>query len=738
MPEQQNLRPWLSRLNDDQCAAVKVRGNACVLAGAGTGKTTTLVAAIADRILGDGMSPSSLVVTTFTKQAAKELSTRIEAMGCPVPPLTGTLHSIGYKMLWRYPELLQGRSKTWSVPKAYEISNFLMNDVFPQVIDEEVMRALMDDLDIDREKDARFNKIARQTMEMISAIKDVGFSPEDLARFEDDCREPSLDGQFLPPTLMNKAKNDPAAWRLSRLGYSLLDKHMRRFRLLDYDDILLLVTTGLERDQSLLRRITSDIRTVMVDEYQDLSLMQHRFASLLATQGDMIVVGDDGQSIYGWRNADVSGIRSQSAMPDVTTIRLRQNYRSTRSILVAGESMLSGDPKALPFRLEAAADHADAASVPTLTGDEAGDDEICGIAAEIVEKIAQGASPSSIAVLCRCNAHVSDLYYELTKRGVSAFSTQPLIWEKKETRFLMAVAALVAMKLGLINEPAANPDWHCQNTKRFRLVTDLNAGVLKFGLGPATIRDMRESLESVGLLATLDNEATRTTRLKPLMSAISRLADDYRTDPYPTMSKFIAAIARETGLSAFFHRKQKELEQTIRRRKAREAGSDQENLDLTRTQVQNIEALMMLADRTQTIPALLKFAYGEMRLVQVRRTNEADTPPSVLISSIHAAKGMEWDIVYLFGMTGHLMNHDVAPDSMEYGEGHRLGYVATTRARQELHISWAKNYGDDTIHGPCPALIDLPVEALERRGVLYIPKETPEKPPQIEAQTIET
>jgi DNA helicase-2/ATP-dependent DNA helicase PcrA len=375
----------VSRLGPEQRAAAAIdTGPVRVVAGAGTGKTA-VIAERFRRLVASGVSPSSILVMTFTERAAAEMRQRIEELIGQAAPAVGTFHSIA--LGW-----LRADGRAVGVLAGFQI----VTGAGRWILARELMWAIGDSV---LTGDERPDDLVAPLLSMLERLK------QELVPLR------RLEAWAAATDDAERAELMRACVRLFRA----YEKECRKRRLLDFDDLLLLAVRLLEKRPAVLRDYVLRYPRVLVDEYQDLNLAQERLVELIAQGGDPFIVGDDDQSIYRFRGASRASLeRFLRSFPQAPTITLGRNRRSGRKIVAAAAALIANNPDRLAKELRS-----DAAGAPVqMWGCEDGLGEAAAIAEEAALLAADGTPFSSIAVLCRTNAIARPVAAALAARGL--------------------------------------------------------------------------------------------------------------------------------------------------------------------------------------------------------------------------------------------------------------------------------------------------------------------------------
>jgi DNA helicase-2/ATP-dependent DNA helicase PcrA len=613
-----------STFNPAQLAAVEHGdGPALVIAGAGSGKTRVLVGRV-ERLLERGVPAHAILAFTFTNRAAREMRGRIEATVGPTAAALwiGTFHATALRILRR-------EAGTLGLPPGFSI--------YDRDDQESILRELI--------KDAALPDTAYRVGTVLGRISDAKnalVSPaeaERVAQHEFDRQVAKLYGRY--------------------------QAALRRAGALDFDD-LIAETVRLWLDHPVAgERWSRRFRHVLVDEYQDTNHAQFRLVqSLAAVHGNVFVVGDDDQSIYGWRGADLANVLDfERAFPGAVTLRLEQNYRSTRNILDAANAVIAHNVarkgKTLWSEREAGAP-----VVFALTADETA--EARRVRHWLQRQQARGRQLADCAVLYRTNAQSRALETELRQHGVPYEIVGGLsFFQRREVKDVLAYLRLTVNPLDLASFFRA---W---NTPRR-------------GLGPAVEAQVRARLvapgtDPVGALRGLAADGALKGAARAGAQAFVTLIDELRAHLAEPVHLLFGLLIEKSGyLEHLDAMSDEDLED--RRRNVEELGAAAAAFAAAR-------AGAVATDDADRGSDLLAWLSECSLLTDADKTSEGDR---VLLLTVHNAKGLEFDAVAVAGLEEGLMPHASSLETTaELEEERRLFYVALTRARDEVLLTAA-------------------------------------------------
>jgi DNA helicase II / ATP-dependent DNA helicase PcrA len=620
----------LSTLNLEQLEAVLHKdGPLLVFAGAGSGKTRVITYRIAHLIREHGVPPRHILAVTFTNKAADELKERLnrlleghEARGLWV----GTFHATCAR-------ILRESGRAINIP-----SNFVVYDDGDQL---EVVRRVLIDLNIDEKQVG-----ARPIRNAISRAKERLISPREYRESASDYLE-----------------------RIVASVYERYETYLRAANALDFDDLINKVIELLETQPHARERYQDQFRYILVDEYQDVNYAQYVLTRLLAEKHrNLCVVGDDDQSIYGFRGAEVELIlRFEKDFPDAKIVKLEQNYRSTQVILDAAFKVVSQNRFRAPKRLWTERKEG---SPITLTPARDEEEEARIIADYIYREVQLGRRRyGDFAVLYRTNAQSRAFEERFMRERIPYRLVGALrFYDRKEVKDVLAYLRLLA-----------NPD------DSLSLLRIINTPPRK--IGQATLKQVQTHAAecSISLYRALCDPlllqqlpASARNALLGFVAMIERLRECAETH---TLTDTLKAVLQETGYLAW-------LEQR----------GDYESID----RAGNVRELVNIAARFESREAEQEPDATElsplMRFLQyVSLVSDLDTlderENQVVLMTLHAAKGLEFPVVFLAGLEQGLLPHALSQEPRQIEEERRLCYVGMTRAKDELHLTYALSRG---------------------------------------------
>jgi DNA helicase-2/ATP-dependent DNA helicase PcrA len=647
LPETQTSEPhYLRGLNPPQREAVlTIEGPVLVLAGAGTGKTAALTARLAHLIATRSAWPSEILAVTFTNKAAREMRERVgRIVGDAVEgmPWLGTFHAIGAKMLRRHAELVGLQS------------NFTILDTDDQL---RLLKQLITANDLDEKRWP-----ARQLAGLIDRWKNRGWEPRQVDAAESEAYANGKGAEL----------------------YAQYQERLKALNASDFGDLLLHMLTVLKTHRDVLEFYQQRFKYILVDEYQDTNQSQYLWLRLLAQERKNICcVGDDDQSIYSWRGAEVANIlRFEKDFPGAKIIRLEQNYRSTPHILAAASGVIAQNSGRLGKTLWTEHDKGEKVRV---IGVWDGPEEARRIGEEIESFQRRGGTLDEVAILVRAQFQTRELEDRfiaigLPYRIVGGFR----FYERAEIRDALAYLRVIA-------QPADD------------LAFERIVNTPKRGLGDKAVGKVHSFARAAGVslfsaaAQILDTDELAGAARKSLGNLVADFARwRLKLDelPHPELARL---VLDESGYTAMLQAD----------RSAESAG-----------RLENLTELTRAMEEYETLGAFLE------HVSLVMENDAARDEAKVTIMTIHAAKGLEFDTVFLAGW-----EEGVFPSQRSLDEGgnasleeeRRLAYVAITRARRKCVIIHAANrriYGQWTSSIPSRFVGELPQAHIEQETTM--------------------
>ena len=645
-PQDAQIPAYAARLNAPQREAVlTTEGPVLMLAGAGTGKTAALTARLAHLIATRRAWPSEILCVTFTNKAAREMRERVgRHIGDAVEgmPWLGTFHSIGAKMLRRHAELVGLQS------------NYTIIDTDDQL---RLLKQLIQQNDLDEKRWP-----ARQLAGLIDRWKNRGLNPGDLDAVENESYANGRGAQF----------------------YKLYQDRLIALNACDFGDLLLHILNIFRKHHDVLAQYQQRFKYILVDEYQDTNQVQYLWLRLLAqARKNICVVGDDDQSIYSWRGAEVANIlKFEKDFPGAAVVKLEQNYRSTPQILAAASGLIGANSERLGKTLWT---ELPAGEKIRVIGVWDAPEEARRVGEDIERLESEGAPLDQVAILVRAQYQTREfedrfIQIGLNYRIVGGYR----FYERAEIRDALAYLRTIA-------QPADD------------LAFERIYNQPKRGLGAKTLEAMRRYARQVQMpLAAASLDLCETDELPArarnnLIGLLGQFVHWREQAEKVTPSELLRMVLAESGYEDMLQKD----------RSAESAG-----------RLENLTELARAMEEYETLGDFLE------HVSLVMDNDRADDGEKVTIMTMHAAKGLEFDHVFLPGWEEGVFPSQRAIDegglaSLE--EERRLAYVAITRAKRRCTILHAANrriFGQWTSSIPSRFIEDLPEEYISTESTM--------------------
>ncbi|MEL7601769.1 MAG: DNA helicase PcrA [Bacillota bacterium] len=631
-----------SNLNKEQQQAVEcAEGPLLVLAGAGSGKTRVLVNRIACLIRNHGVRPWNILALTFTNKAAREMRERIEALiGEDAKNLwVSTFHSCCTRILRREAEHI-GYDKSFVI---YDDSDQL--SLYADII----KRMNLDD--------SKFPK--RLLREQISQAKN-----------HTDDVEGYLRGDAFSEIYLEV--------------YRLYQKRLKQNNALDFDDLLLKVLELFTQHPDVLEQYRDRFKYILVDEYQDTNMAQYKLVRLLSEKHrNICVVGDDDQSIYGWRGADIRNILEfEKDFPGARVIRLEQNYRSTSVILDAANNVINNNQSRKRKKLWTSQEGGEHIRIYQAQDERMEADYVCS---HILAGVKQGRRYDDFAVLYRTNAQSRALETALTSYGIPhrVYGGQRF-YERAEIKDILAY-------MRLLFNPA-------DDVAFLRVVN-----VPRRGIGQAALAELSAAAEANGLplFLTAMQGTGLSTRVRPKLQAFTDQIEALLPLRYSLpLHEFVQEIVNQTAYEAYLREDKKENYEARK-----------ENVSELLGAIRAFEEDLTNAEED----ALGAYLENVSLISDIDDLSEQDG--QVALMTLHSAKGLEFPVVFITGMEEFIFpGRRSRLDPVKLEEERRLCYVGITRAMEELHLLHAQQrnlFGELAMNPPSRFLEEIPSELCE-------------------------
>ena len=642
-----NNNSIIASLNDSQRLAVSAADQAMlILAGAGSGKTRVLVHRIAWQIQVQGLSIHQVLAVTFTNKAAKEMRGRVEDLLqiSAHAMWIGTFHGLAHRLLRRH-------AKQANLPDTF------------QVIDSDdqlrIIKRLVKSLNID---DSKWPP--KQVMWFINAQKDEGIRAKHMLE---------------PADLYNQI--------LLKL-YKAYEDICNRSGLVDFAELLLRAHELLRDNEDLLQFYQDRFKQVHVDEFQDTNTIQYAWLRLLTEGKDnLFVVGDDDQSIYGWRGAKIENLQQfQTHYPNHQVIKLEQNYRSTGNILNSANALIDKNESRMGKELWTDAGEGELVSVYSAFNEQ---DEAYFVVEKIRKWVSEGELRQDVAILYRSNAQSRQFEEKLMNTGTPYRVYGGLrFFERMEIKNALAYLRLISNR----NDDAS-----------FERVVNTPTR----GIGNKTIEEIRllareQQISLWQAAITLTNQNRLTARasnaLRVFLDLIKHLDNEAKDE---ALFEKVKLIVEKSGLIPLY-KKEKGEKGEARIENLEELVNAARSFDFDEDNEENLNELDMFL-------AHAALEAGDMQ--------GGDYEDCVQLMTLHSAKGLEFKLVFLVGLEEGLFPSQQSIDDIgRLEEERRLCYVGITRAMQQLYLTHAESrrlYGKETYPSPSRFLKEIPAEFIQ-------------------------
>ena len=625
----------MNKLNEKQEEAVNFKDGPClVLAGAGSGKTKVLTERII-KLIDTGVSPYNILAITFTNKAAKEMKDRISIKLDDFSDniYVGTFHSFGLKV----------------IRENYKDLGFDRNI---SIIDREDMNSIIKKILKELDVDVKLVPI-KYVINKISFAKNENLSPEEYSKFMKGYIDETVIKVYLKYVSVLKSNNS-----------------------VDFDDLLVLPLKLFKQNNEILEKYQNHYKYILVDEYQDTNTVQYELCKVLANKyKNIFVVGDIDQSIYGWRGANFENILNfEKDYKDSKLIILEENYRSTKNILDAANSVVKHNVKRKEKNLVSTKDIGEKIKYIRCCSEI---DEAKTVVDEIKKIVLSGKKYSDIGILYRTNAQSRVIEEALLKENIPyKVVGSYYFYNRKEIKDLIAYLTLIY-----------NPK---DNESLERIIN-----VPKRKIGNKTIEKIREKANELGISMF---EAIEDGTALDFKNVILKLMEESKN---VNLSDLIDKILEYTGMKS-------ELESI--------GGIDSE------IRLENLQEFksIALAFEERGIYSLEEFLENIALVSDFGQYK--DTEDCVNVMTLHSAKGLEFDVVFLTGMEENVFPHFRSVDNEdELEEERRLCYVGITRAKEKLYLLNAKRrtlFGRTDVNSPSRFVNEITPDLLESNEII--------------------
>ena len=604
---------FVTNLNEQQRIAVsETNGPLLVLSGAGTGKTKVLTTRLANLIYKRLAKTNEILAVTFTNKAALEMKQRVEKiLNIPVEGMfIGTFHSIGVRFLRKHSNLVNLKN------------DFTILDTSDQL---RLLKQVISFLNLDEKR-----YIPKNFLYMIDQAKNLGLFPEDISNHEFEIK---TDGKF-------------------GMIYKAYQERLKNFNSVDFGDLITLPVKLFKKNTEILNFYQKKFKYILVDEYQDTNGAQYMLLRLLTGEKrNICCVGDEDQSIYGWRGAQLKNILNfDRDFVDAKIIRLEQNYRSTGNILKTASSLISENEERIGKDLWTSDSNGEPVKILNLENDEA---EALYIAREIRTLVKNKVKLSDIAILTRASFQFKDIEDRFLKEGIKYRVVGGLrFYERAEIKDALSYFRL------LIN-------------KSDNLAFERIINIPKRGMGKAFIQRLYEfsNEENTSLFESLDRlvdlkdmKNQQLSKSKQFLQILNNHSKMLEKDGH---SEVAGSLLEEVGYI-----------EMLQADKTPEADGKLENLKKLVSDIKNRNSIYEFLEEVSLLTDIL---------------SNSDGLEKISLMTLHSAKGLEFNYVFLPGWEeGIFPNQRSLDENGNKGleEERRLGYVGITRARKNLYISY--------------------------------------------------
>ncbi len=621
LPKKFNIN-YEKELNPEQLRVVTEADGYClVLAGAGSGKTRTLVYRVA-YLLEKGIPPDNILLMTFTNKAAKEMISRVEELvGGRIKGIwAGTFHHIGNRILRQYINKL-GYDKNYSILDESDSRDLLKN-----IISEKNIK------DIKLPKSAVIKNIISLSVNSGLSIDKV------IAKYY----------SYLEEYPIEIIKQIAANYQQQK----------KRLNALDYDDLLVLWLKLLKQYPDLKQKLGQKFKYILIDEYQDTNLLQAQIiAELGSVSGNVLVVGDDAQSIYSFRAALIENILSfPKKFPQVKTFYLETNYRSTPEILTLANNSIKYNQAQFPKQLKPVKT---GGSKPILAAVQNNDEQAEFISQRVIElSQEEGINLKDIAVLFRADYHALELELALNKKNIPYIKRGGIkFFEQAHLKDILAF-------LKILHNPEDILAWQ-------RVL------LMQPGIGPESVKKIISQFSKKNIKQIIAIKQILPRKGEESWQMLAKLLDKINNIKTNKIADIIQVV-----LNDFYN------------------DYARQTFDNAEQRLEDINQLINISDSYASLTEFLHDITLSENFSAERARGERETPDDYLIlSTIHQAKGLEWKVVFIINLVSGQFPHSKAMNSQtEIEEERRLFYVACTRAQDQLYlvypaVNYNHNYG---------------------------------------------
>ena len=612
------MNEYLHNLNSEQLKAVKrIDGPTLVLAGAGTGKTTTIVSRVF-HLIENGVKPENILLMTFTNKASHEILQRISArLNINLkPPFIGTFHKFGHYFLTKHFHLLKNRTKHFRIVEANEIKNIIQkiieNDGFA------------------------INLGVEEAIKKIANYKNGNIQSFETGKV--DMTNKDVQTVFKVYREYNKV---------------LLERN-----LIDLDDLQILTYKLLKEFPDLRKEYSDRFQYVMIDEFQDTNLVQYETVKLLLKPetNNIFVVGDDDQSIYGWRGAEIENILNfDETFPDVEIITLNRNYRSTTEIISASNHLISKNVFRREKNIIANNGNGEPIEHKTFVDDIQEAEFVISKIQELITT--QAVSPSEIAILYRVNALSFHIENALKHRQIQySIKGTKTIYTKPEVQEIIKY-------LNVLIDP--------HNNNFFFTILQQTQGIGEQSINVVLEQSLESGISLYQTLKTINLKFFFKTRSRYFIVLVEKI-DQFFQEIEPDLTNLVDIFEDIFEIKDKYRKKLLKLE-----------GSNK-STELMNTKLDNIDSFYVLMNKFFKEKQGTIDTFINLYSINEDERKEDRMDKKISLVSIHLSKGLEFKHVFVIGL-----NHGFLPsyNNAESEEERRLAYVAFTRAKEKLYLT---------------------------------------------------
>lgn len=675
-----SLPSYLSSLNKNQLKAATAMGKVCAVAGAGTGKTSTLTAAIIDKIDNKGIFPHKIFISTFTKKATNEMASRILDKGYPVPYFLGTFHSNARKIIQKFPVLGGGVDvNKLDILDPEHAENFAKEHIILDIdektfknVEKEHLKVIEGNI---KKKSLTNNYMAKSFINFVSDMKSQGISSQ---------KELIYSVSDKTSYLAKKAIKNPVGYYLAETFFEKYIETMLNYNAMDFDDLINIPVSVMRGKIELQKKVSEMFDAIFIDEDQDTNVIQDEFANMISHNAKVFFrVGDDGQSIYGWRGSSVDILRQFKNDADISIV-LDENYRSTQNILDYSSLILENDIDSEKKNLIASGN--EGKNKNPLQISHINFDDSCGpwheadyIAHSIKRRLRDNIEPKDIAIITRSNWLASIAYHKLLKRNI------PVVCETEDLFKLLIVRFVISYAV-IASDPS-----NTIHTIRLNDVFNNKYMPIK-GIGEKTLEKISKNINDRGnfMEGLKDYSSKLNLKAQKFINDLSQFSDNINMSLKNTENhdakKIFSAAFHVSGLKNIINTRMLEIREILDTDKIKK--SKRNEIDILEKEYDTLEnSVKSLMEFFEIVSgSTVKEAIENIQLANDLKKNNSSNVIKIL--TIHKAKGLEWNTVFVMGASQKsIFGNNFRKETKEYKEAIRCLYVAFTRPRKELIVT---------------------------------------------------